>query len=73
MVMSIYEKRGIEKGKRAVLMRQMELKFGSVPESVRLRLENITDREELDLLASRILFAESLEEMWSINDVAQTV
>ncbi len=63
MVMSVYEERGIEKGElraeRRTLLRQMELKFGTVPEKVRARIEAISDIDMLDA----VLTATSVEEM----------
>ncbi len=71
MVVSIYEERGIEKGieqgilrgERKTLLRQLERKFAPLPDSVRTRLEAITDAEELDRLTDTILTAETLEDM----------
>lgn len=66
MVVSVYEVRGIEKGKRETLLRLIELKFRSVQESIRVRLEAITDIDELDGLLDTIYNAQSIEEIWPV-------
>ena len=75
MVISVYEERGIEKGKkqgieigtvqaeRKTLILQMEHKFGSLLENVRASIQNIDNVEELDRLLRLVLTAQSLEEM----------
>ncbi len=75
MVVSIYEERGIEKGivqgveqgilrgERKTLLRLLERKFAPLPDSVRTRLEAITNAEELERLTDTILTAETLEDM----------
>ena len=66
-MISIYEQRGIEqgiekgmqqglaegmaRGKRETLVHLLEFKFGELPASVRTRLEQITDTQELDRLS----------------------
>lgn len=62
-MISIYEERGIEKGTRKTLLRQMERKFGAIPESVRTRLELVKDIDELDRLSDIILSAKSIADM----------
>jgi len=66
-MMTIYEERGIEKGlsqgKREMLLHQLRLKFGDVPETVVQKIEHVEDPEQLDELSGRLLFANSLEEM----------
>ncbi len=66
-MISIYEQRGIEKGiaigERRTLLRQLKLKFGEVPEAVRERIESLSDTEELQTLADRVVQANTLAEM----------
>ncbi len=67
MVVSVYEERGIEKGElraeRRTLLRQLEQKFGNVPDEIRSRIEAITVIAELDRLLDTVLIANSLNEM----------
>lgn len=51
---------GHGKGRRQTLLKQLQLKFQTVDESVRRRVEAATEAE-LDLWLERILFADSLE------------
>ncbi|HSS48134.1 MAG TPA: DUF4351 domain-containing protein [Thermoanaerobaculia bacterium] len=50
-------------GKRELLLRQLERRFGPVPDTVRQRLEEIRSTRRLDRLADKILTARSLREM----------
>jgi len=50
-------------GKRDLLLRQLERRFGPVPEDVRRRIEEIRSNQRLDRLADKILTARSLREM----------
>lgn len=54
---------GRTEGIRDVLLRQMERRFGPIPENVRQRLEEITSTRQLNRLADRLLTAGSLREM----------
>jgi hypothetical protein len=49
--------------RREVLVEQMSLRFGSLPENVRRQLDHITSLAELRRLTRRVLTAKSLEEM----------
>lgn len=62
-MLTIYEERGILRGKRDVLLRLMRLKFGELPEPVIEKVGAIEAEAELDTLSERILTARSLEEM----------
>lgn len=70
-MMTVYEERGIEKGlsqglsqgKQEMLLHQMRLKFGNVPEAVVQKIESIEDPELLDELSGRLLFVNALDEM----------
>lgn len=66
-MITVYEQRGIEKGiyrgKQEALLRQMSLKFGPIPESIRTQIEKIADNAELDRLTDQILTAQTLAEM----------
>ena len=48
---------------RRSLLRQLEAKFGTVVEKVKLRVEAIDSSNELDTYLERILTADSFEEM----------
>ncbi len=70
-MISIYEQRGIEKGieqgiaigERRTLLRQLKLKFGELPEALRMHIESLSDAEELQTLVDRVVQASSLAEM----------
>lgn len=78
-MISVYEQRGMQKGieqgieqgveqgilrgKKTTVLRQMEVKFGELPERVRVQVEAISDPEELDRLADLIVTADSLNQM----------
>jgi hypothetical protein len=66
-MITVYEERGIAKGitqgKREMLLHQMRLKFGELPEPILTKVEAIATETELDALSERILTANSLEEM----------
>jgi hypothetical protein len=55
--------KGVLKGKRNLLLRQLRHKFGELPESVEAKINAIETEEELDKLSDLILDANSLEEM----------
>jgi hypothetical protein len=61
------EARGIEKGRlegmRAVLLGQLERRFGPLAPATRERIQEITDGDELSGLADRLLDARSVEEL----------
>lgn len=67
MVISVYEERGIEKGvvrgERKTLIRQLEQKFGLLSENALKHIQQIEDVEELDRLLGLVLTAQSIEEM----------
>ena len=54
---------GRVEGVREVLLRQLERRFGPLPEEKRNSVEAITSRARLNRLADRILTARSLDEM----------
>lgn len=56
-------KEGRTEGKRDLLLRQLERRFGPVPEAVRQEVEAIRSTRRLDRLADKILTARSLREM----------
>ncbi len=62
-MLTVYEERGILRGKRDTLLRLLRRKFGELPESVLARVQAIQTEAELDRLSERILDAGSLEEM----------
>jgi hypothetical protein len=62
-MLTVYEERGILRGKRDTLLRLLRRKFGDLPESVAAKVQAIQTEAELDRLSERILDAGSLEEM----------
>jgi len=52
--------RGMPLGQRAVLVRLLERKFGTLPDNAKARLD-AADEAELGQIADRILFADSLD------------
>jgi len=54
---------GITRGKREVLLRLMQAKFGPLPKEIVQKVESITENDLLDDLSVRLLIANSLEEM----------
>jgi len=57
------QKEGRTEGQRDLLLRQMERRFGPVPEAVRRRVGEIRSTRRLERLADKILTARSLREM----------
>lgn len=55
--------RGKEQGARRVLLRQLALRFGPLPEAVRRRVDAIDSLETLTELADRVLIARSIEDL----------
>jgi uncharacterized protein DUF4351 len=49
--------------RRDVLLRQMTLRFGRLPEAVRRKVEQITSDKKLERLALKVVTAKSLREM----------
>ena len=70
-MITVYEQRGIEQGieqgivigERRTLLRQMNQKFGPVPEAIVARIQSISDVAELERLSDQILQATTVEEM----------
>ena len=58
-----WTKKHRQEGIREVLLRQLERRFGPLPEEKRRGIEAITSRARLNRLADRILTARSLDEM----------
>lgn len=58
------EARGEAKGEAKVLTKQLTLKFGELPELYRARLASASI-PELDLWAERVLFADSVEQVFA--------
>jgi putative YhgA-like transposase len=56
-------RRKIQEGMRKVLLQQMTLRFGRLPEKVRRRVEQINSNQEMQRLTRKVLSAKSLEEM----------
>jgi predicted transposase YdaD len=56
------EQRGVQKGESLVLLRQLRLKFGEIPDEIRLRIEE-ADADTLLTWSERILTAERIEDV----------
>ena len=52
---------GSQKGRRSLLISQLEAKFGSIPDAVRARID-AAQAADLDRWAVQLLSAESLED-----------
>ncbi len=56
------EQRGVQKGEVLVLLRQLRLKFGEIPEAIRQRVE-AADSDTLLTWSERILTAERIDDV----------
>ncbi len=54
---------GTHEGMSRVLFRQIERRFGRVPSTIRQRIEEITDVEELDHIAGGLLEVENFKQL----------
>jgi predicted transposase YdaD len=54
---------GLREGKREALLRQLETKFGPLPEEVASQVRAVESIEELDACLDRVLVAASLDDM----------
>ena len=55
---------GLHQGRAAILLRQLQLKFGDLPIVISQRITQASEAE-LDLWAERILFVTSLEDVFA--------
>ena len=55
--------KGVERGKRETLERQLAAKFGPLPADVEARIDAVASTKELDDYLERVLTATSLAEM----------
>jgi hypothetical protein len=62
-MLTIYEERGIIKGKRDALLKLLCFKFADVPEAVAAKVQAIDTEAELDALLERVLQAKTLADM----------
>jgi hypothetical protein len=62
-MLTVYEERGIVKGKRDTLQRLLRRKFGDLPEAMITKIQAIQTEAELDILFDQALDANSLEEI----------
>jgi hypothetical protein len=62
-MLTVYEERGILKGKRDALLMQLRIKFGDLPEAVVARVQTLDTEAVLDVLLERVLRAATLEDM----------
>lgn len=58
-----YEARGRIEGRHEMLLHQMRIKFGALPDAVVAKIEAIQTAARLDRLSEQILIAQSIEEM----------
>lgn len=61
-MLTIYEERGIIKGKRDALLKLLRFKFADLPEAVAARVQAIDAEAALDGLFDRVLGAETLDD-----------
>ena len=61
-MLTIYEERGIIKGKRDALLKLLRFKFGDLPEAVAAKVQAIDTEAALDELFERVLGAEALDD-----------
>lgn len=62
-MITVYEKKGIEKGKQDILILLLEKKFGKLTPAVRRRIRQIESTEKLDSLLLALLDARSLDDL----------
>jgi hypothetical protein len=62
-MLTVYEERGISKGKRDTLLKQLHFKLGDVPEAVAAKVQAIDTEADLDALLGRVLQANTLADM----------
>jgi hypothetical protein len=67
-MISVYEERGIQKGKHDMLLKTLHHKFGKVSKRVVSKVTAMQTEEELDALLNRILDARTLEETGLTTD-----
>ena len=68
VMLTIYEERGIVKGKRDLVLRQLRHKFGELPERITSIVQAKQTEAELDALFDRVLDAHSLGEVEMQSD-----
>jgi hypothetical protein len=62
-MLTIYEERGIIKGKRDALLKPLRFKFGDVPEAVSAKVQVIDTEAEMDTQLERVLQDNTLADM----------
>jgi len=67
-MLTVYEERGIIKGKRDALLKLLQCKFGDLPEAVVARVQTIDTEAAVDALLERVLGATTLEDMGLAQD-----
>ena len=61
-MISVYEQRGIVKGYREGLLTFLRAKFGTLPDGVTAKIDEIEEVEELEVFVVKAVNANSLEE-----------
>lgn len=62
-MLTVYEERGIIKGKRDALLKLLRCKFGDLPKAVVARVQTIDTEVALDVLVERTFRATTLGDM----------
>ncbi|MDZ7619417.1 MAG: DUF4351 domain-containing protein [Patescibacteria group bacterium] len=62
-MITVYEQRGIEKGRQEALLLLLERRFGTIPEAVKERVRGIQSAERLDTLLVAVLDAKTLDDL----------
>ena len=62
-ILLIGEQRGIPKGIKQVLFRQIAARFGVVPEDIQQKIQTINDTENLERIATLLLTIQSVDEL----------
>jgi hypothetical protein len=58
-----WQRKGELIARREILIRLLQVKFGSVPETTVQQVQNLSSKEELERLLEQLLLANSLTEM----------
>lgn len=62
-MLTVYEERGILMGKRDMLLKQLQFKFGALPEDIVAKVQALSTEAELDRLSERLLSAQDLADL----------
>ena len=62
-MVDLFEERVMRRGVRNMLLKQMRIKFGELPEQIEVRIRSISDQAALETLSERFVTAETLADM----------